>query len=139
VNAPSGKRDAARSSVNVPAGKQDAARSDAVRSSVNAPARAAATKGPGKRKSGKTASLAPPVLDFDRVTGADITALREFSGLSVPSFAFRLGVARTTVERWESAPANIALRRESLKKLRALYKKMSRKHTRAAAASYGNP
>ncbi|MDR2604207.1 MAG: hypothetical protein LBC55_02500 [Desulfovibrio sp.] len=108
------------------------ARQAAAQASAPPPAQAPADSAPqqraAKRKRATTVSApAFPVLDIDKVTGADIAALREACGLSLSSFALRLDVVQATLERWEKTPAHIVMRQASRKKLLTLYKKLKRK------------
>ncbi|MDR1685661.1 MAG: hypothetical protein LBR82_04345 [Desulfovibrio sp.] len=80
-----------------------------------------------RKRAGADTPPALPVLDFTKVTGAEITALREAAGLSLPSFAYRLDIAAATLERWEKTPALITMQQASRKKLQTLYKKLQQK------------
>ncbi|MDR2123757.1 MAG: hypothetical protein LBP38_02095 [Desulfovibrio sp.] len=101
-------------------------------SSAQAPARPSAQKRTAKRKrAGSDTPPALPVLDFAAITGADVTALREASGLSPSAFVYRLDVAHATLERWEKSQAIIVMQQASRKKLQALYKKLQRKFAKS--------
>jgi uncharacterized Zn finger protein len=72
-----------------------------------------------ERKKDALPPSAPP--DFSTLTGADIAALRETTGLSRALFASRLGVTEATIWNWERTQGVLVLRARSRKNLSAFY------------------
>lgn len=66
-------------------------------------------------------------ISWENPTGADITLLREQSGMSLYAFAAALDVAEGTVQRWENTNAMLRLQVASRQKLKKMQAKLMRK------------
>jgi DNA-binding transcriptional regulator YiaG len=119
---------AKKASARKPATKRSAA-------TVKAPVRKAAAvssrKAPVARKAvSKTvaaASATLPILDFRRVSGKDIRALRRYTGLPLEAFSYKMKICKATLIRWESTKGILGLYTPSVEALKRLYRSLQRK------------
>jgi uncharacterized Zn finger protein/DNA-binding transcriptional regulator YiaG len=71
-----------------------------------------------------------PTLDFEKVTGKHIRALRKSVGWSLEAFSDNLGICKATVDRWENSKGTLSLYTPSVEALRKLYKAIVRRYNK---------
>ncbi|MDR3153874.1 MAG: hypothetical protein LBW85_06305 [Deltaproteobacteria bacterium] len=68
-----------------------------------------------------------PPLDFRRVTGNDIRALRKYTALPLEAFSYKMKICKATLIRWESTKGVLGLYTPSVEALKRLYRSLQRK------------